>query len=112
MKLRRGRRAGEKSFFAKRSHFKISDIQLTNCMKRRYEIYRRSGIGFVWVCLAKKSHWKAIDRWGRRNRLPLAYRPSGLYAQEDRPGGLSLLTGMPVATCAFTRDAPGEAEGV
>ena len=46
-KLRREKRAGEKSFFAKRTHFKTSDIQLSNCNKKSYEIYRRSGIGFV-----------------------------------------------------------------
>ena len=37
----------EKSFFAKRTHWKTSDIQLTNCNIRRYEICRRLGIGFV-----------------------------------------------------------------
>ena len=37
----------EKSIFAKRSHFKTSDIQLTYYNKGRYEIYGRSGIGFV-----------------------------------------------------------------
>ena len=47
VKLTRRRERKEKSFFAKQSHCKTSDIQLTNCIKGRYEIYRRSGIGFV-----------------------------------------------------------------
>ncbi len=57
-----GRGVEEKCFFAKRTHFKTSDFQLTNCSIRRYEIYRRSGIGFVigfdWVCLAEKATGK------------------------------------------------------
>ena len=42
-----GRGWEEKSFFAKRSHCKTSDIHLSYCNIKSYEIYRRSGIGFV-----------------------------------------------------------------
>ena len=42
-----GRGVEEKCFFAKRTHCKTSDIQLSNCSIRRYEICRRLGIGFV-----------------------------------------------------------------
>ena len=122
----------EKSFFAKRSHFKTSDIQITYYNKGRYEIYGRSGIGFVigfdmlkkapereakpfnqspnrglckgfqrlqpgWeIGLAEQKinqsgsaelvcvWWGQTFRHGRRKRLPLSYRPTGMYAQEDR----------------------------
>ena len=49
----------EKSFFAKRSHFKTSDIRLTNCRVRSYEIHRRFGIGFVigFVMQSKAINW-------------------------------------------------------
>ena len=52
----------EKVFIAKRTHFKTSDIQLTNCRVMSYEIYRKSGIGFVIGFDMPK---KAID-WGLR----------------------------------------------
>ena len=55
----RGERSGRKKvFFAKRTHFQTSDIQLTYCDKRRYKIYKGSGIGFVigFVLQSKAIH--------------------------------------------------------
>ena len=104
-----GRGVEEKCFFAKRTHCKTSDIQLSNCIIRRYEICRRSEqwlrFGFVWVCLAKKATGKpteAINRggaggagWGRE----MEHRPTGLYSLQGRQECLPYLQArMPVAT--------------
>ena len=97
-KLRRERRAEEKSFFAKRTHLKTSDIQLSNCRVRSYEIYRKSGIGFViGFVMLKKATRKPSEAIGldgprglciREAATPIPLQPHRAAPKDGRKNDL------------------------